>query len=56
MIALVILAFTSSVVAQENPGETASASVVPGPAQLTLDDLRTFSEVFGQIRRNFVEE
>jgi len=56
LIALVILAFTSSVVAQENPGETANASVVPGPAQLTLDDLRTFSEVFSQIRRNFVEE
>jgi len=56
LIALVILSFTSSVVAQENPGETANASVVPGPAQLTLDDLRTFSEVFSQIRRNFVEE
>jgi carboxyl-terminal processing protease len=56
LIALVILAFTSSAVSQENPGETAPASTEPRAAQLTLDDLRTFSEVFSQIRRNYVEE
>ena len=56
LIALVILAFTSTAVSQENPGETAPASAKPGAAQLTLDDLRTFSEVFSQIRRNYVEE
>jgi len=27
-----------------------------GAAQLTLDDLRTFTDVFSQIRRNYVEE
>lgn len=26
-----------------------------GPAQLTLDDLRTFTDVFNQVRRNYVE-
>ncbi len=55
-IALVSLTFTCTAVAQENPGETAPASAVPGAAQLTLDDLRTFTEVFSQIRRNYVEE
>ena len=28
----------------------------PAPAQLTLDDLRTFTDVFNQVRRNYVEE
>lgn len=28
----------------------------PPPAQLTLDDLRTFTDVFNQVRRNYVEE
>jgi carboxyl-terminal processing protease len=27
-----------------------------GSAQLTLDDLRTFTDVFNQVRRNYVEE
>jgi carboxyl-terminal processing protease len=55
-IALVMLAFTSTASSQENSGETAPAGPEPGAAQLTLNDLRTFSEVFSQVRRNYVEE
>lgn len=28
----------------------------PGPAQLTLDDLRTFTDVFNMVRKNYVDE
>lgn len=55
-IALAALAFSGwqpSVFAQDAgtaPQETA------GQAQLTLDDLRTFTDVFNQARRNYVEE
>ena len=37
----------------------ASAAEVTDPspqAQLSLDDLRTFTDVFNQVRKNFVEE
>lgn len=34
----------------------ALALAEPGPAQLTLDDLRTFTDVFNQVRSNYVEE
>jgi len=33
-----------------------SAEPPRGSAQLTLDDLRTFTDVFNQVRRNYVEE
>jgi carboxyl-terminal processing protease len=32
------------------------AMAEPGPAQLTLDDLRTFTDAFNQVRSNYVEE
>ncbi len=35
---------------------TATAQEAAGQAQLTLDDLRTFTDVFNQARNNFVEE
>jgi carboxyl-terminal processing protease len=34
----------------------AAAETPRGSAQLTLDDLRTFTDVFNQVRRNYVEE
>jgi carboxyl-terminal processing protease len=34
----------------------AMALAEPGPAQLTLDDLRTFSDAFNQVRSNYIEE
>src|SRR5210317_281007 len=34
----------------------AAEETPPTQAQLTLDDLRTFTDVFNQIRNNFVEE
>lgn len=49
-IALVFLAGVSSVYAQS--AETANGQV----SQLTLDDLRTFTDVFNQARRNYVED
>jgi len=33
-----------------------AAETPRGSAQLTLDDLRTFTDVFNQVRRNYVEE
>jgi carboxyl-terminal processing protease len=37
--------------------EDAETAAAPhGSAQLTLDDLRTFTDVFNQVRRNYVEE
>jgi carboxyl-terminal processing protease len=37
-------------------GQAASEEASPSPqAQLTLDDLRTFTDVFNQVRRNYVE-
>jgi carboxyl-terminal processing protease len=55
-IAFGLLAFASVAVGQENPDEVAPAATGSGGAQLTLDDLRTFTDVFNQIRRNYVEE
>jgi carboxyl-terminal processing protease len=52
-LATVLLLGTSATLAQdEQPG----AETPPGSAQLTLDDLRTFTDVFNQVRRNYVEE
>jgi carboxyl-terminal processing protease len=55
--ALVALAMLliSSVRAQEEDGP-AAPEAPRGSAQLTLDDLRTFTDVFNLIRRNYVEE
>lgn len=39
-----------ALVAAGEPGDT------PTRAQLSLDDLRTFTDVFNQVRKNFVEE
>jgi carboxyl-terminal processing protease len=56
IIALMLLAFASVAVCQENPDEVAQARPGSGDTQLTLDDLRTFTDVFSQIRRNYVVE
>lgn len=45
----------SSGQAQENDGP-AMPEAPRGSAQLTLDDLRTFTDVFNLVRRNYVEE
>ena len=54
LLALAML-LISSVRAQEE--ESPAAPETPrGSAQLTLDDLRTFTDVFNLVRRNYVEE
>ena len=55
-IGLMLLTFVSVAVCQENPDEVVPAGRESGETQLTLDDLRNFTDVFGQIRRNYVEE
>jgi len=55
-ITLILLAVTAVAVGQENPDEAETAGPESGDIQLTLDDLRTFTDVFSQIRRNFVME
>ncbi len=54
VITLILLAFASIAVSQEKPLEAAQTE--SGQAQLTLDDLRNFTDVFSQIRRNYIEE
>ena len=56
LITPLLLAMTSVAVCQENPGEAVQAGPGSGKTQLTLDDLRTFTDVFSQIRRNYVVE
>ena len=56
LITPLLLAMTSVAVCQENPGEAVPAGPGSGKTQLTLDDLRTFTDVFSQIRRNYVME
>jgi len=56
IITLVLLAFVSVAVGQENPDGAAQAGPGSPNIQLTLDDLRTLTDVFSQIRRNYVEE
>ncbi len=53
---LMLLAFTSVAVGQENPDEVVPQGPGSDGTQLTLDDLRTFTDVFSQIRRNYVME
>ena len=55
-ITLILLAVTAVAVGQENPDEAETAGPGSGDIQLTLDDLRTFTDVFSQIRRNYVME
>jgi carboxyl-terminal processing protease len=56
LITPLLLAMTSVAVCQENPGEAVQTEPGSGKTQLTLDDLRTFTDVFSQIRRNYVME
>ncbi len=55
-IILILLAVTAVAVGQENPDEAETTGPGSGDIQLTLDDLRTFTDVFSQIRRNYVME
>jgi len=53
---LAFLAGTATVLAQDEK-QAEPADEQPGrAAQLTLDDLRTFTDVFNQARRNYVEQ
>ncbi len=53
---LLVLAIVSPLAAQESaPPQQAEDPPLP-QAQLTLDDLRTFTDVFNQARNNYVEE
>jgi len=54
-IALVFLAGTPLLCAQQDNGEPAPKDKPSQVSQLTLDDLRTFTDVFNQARRNYVE-
>jgi carboxyl-terminal processing protease len=56
LIVLLSVVLSPSALSQPEPGATEPASPAPGVAQLTLDDMRTFTDVFSQIRRNYVEE
>lgn len=53
---LLLLAFTTVANGQESPDEVEQARPGSGAAQLTLADLRSFTDVFSQIRRNYVVE
>ena len=55
-ITLMFLTFASVAVCQEIPDKVVQAERGSGATQLTLDDLRTFTDVFSQIRRNYVVE
>lgn len=52
--ALAGLAFSAA--AQEPAEAEVAEAAAKTAAQLTLDDLRTFTDVFNQVRRNYVEE
>jgi len=49
--ATMMIALLSNVALASSESETAAST-----AQLSLDDLRTFTDVFNQVRRNYVEE
>ena len=51
-LSLLILAPPAAMAVEDDEGLAAPS----GSAQLTLDDLRTFTDVFNQVRRNYVEE
>ena len=54
-LACALLAFANLAIAQEVPA-TDDAKSASSSAQLSLDELRTFTDVFNQVRRNYVEE
>ena len=54
-LAALAMLLISSARAQEEDGP-AAPETPRGSAQLTLDDLRTFTDVFNLVRRNYVEE
>lgn len=56
-LALVVLAISYSLSAQQVPAKAVGTTAEPGrsAAQLTLDELRTFTDVFNQVRQNYVE-
>ncbi len=56
IITFMLLTFVSVAVCQENPDQAVQAGPGSPDTQLTLDDLRTFTDVFSQIRRNYVED
>ncbi len=53
---MLTLAVPASAQPQSDSGEPGSTAPPAEAAQLTLDDLRTFTDVFSQVRRNYVEE
>ncbi len=55
-ITLAFLASFSTALAQDDSAEAAAEQQASQAAQLTLDDLRTFTDVFNQARKNYVEE
>ena len=56
LVIMLSVAQSASVLSQPGTSEQEPAAPATGPAQLTLDDLRTFTDVFSQVRRNYVEE
>lgn len=52
---LALLLAGSFAVASSNAWSAAAEAADGGAAQLSLDDLRTFTDVFNQVRRNYVE-
>jgi len=55
-IAAILLVGAAAAQAQEQQVQASETESPRGSAQLTLDDLRTFTDVFNQVRRNYVEE
>ena len=56
-LAFLVLATSHSLSAQQAPAKVVDPTAEPGhsAAQLTLDELRTFTDVFNQVRQNYVE-
>jgi carboxyl-terminal processing protease len=56
-LACLLLCFNGPLIAQESaePEDDSSAQLTPSSSSLNLDDLRTFTDVFNQVRRNYVE-
>ena len=54
--ALAVVLIVGAAVAHGQEQREPAADAPHGSAQLTLDDLRTFTDVFNQVRRNYVEE
>lgn len=56
ILALAVVLIVGAAVARGQEQREPAADAPRGSAQLTLDDLRTFTDVFNQVRRNYVEE